>query len=106
MTIIVQITETTGVDDSIIIHKPKMFYGFTDPEFMDYVNNKVNCELNPPNMNKWMLDEVTTALDELVVNDSIKNERKRGRPKGSVSLKHKKKDQFEKIDETFMEFTE
>ena len=92
MTIIIQVTETNGVDDSILIYKPQMFYGFSDPEFLSYVNNKVARELNPPNMEEWELEEVTEELEDLKLN----SKRKRGRPKGS-------KKKHVTIDEHFME---
>lgn len=102
MTVIIQITETDGVNDSIVIHKPQMFFSFTDPEFMDYINDKVATELNPPDMSEWELEEVLNDLEDLKINAK----RKRGRPKGSkgkktsVSRIGKK---VELIDENFME---
>jgi hypothetical protein len=94
MTIIVQVTETTE-NDSILVHKPKMFYGFSDPEFLSYVNDKVGQELNPPNMAEWELEEVINDLANLKVSGTSS---KRGRPKGS---KGKKKVHL--IDEKFVE---
>jgi len=105
MTIIIQVTESNGVDDSILIYKPQMFNGFSDPEFLSYVNDKVHRELNPPNMAEWELasvdddtshsselKEVTEDLEDL----KITPKRKRGRPKES-------KKKHVKIDENFME---
>ena len=87
--LVLQITETDGIHDSIVINKPQIFTSYADPDFMDYITSKIHRELNPPDMSEWTLEEVEPV------------KKKRGRPKGS-----RKKVKVPYVEEDFMDTTE
>ena len=88
--LVLQITETDGIHDSIVINKPQIFTSYADPDFMDYITSKIHRELNPPDMSEWTLEEV----------EDTPVKKKRGRPKGS-----RKKVKVPYVEEDFMDTT-
>jgi hypothetical protein len=80
--LVLQITETDGIHDSIVINKPQIFSSYADPDFMDYITSKIHRELNPPDMSEWTLEELDATIDT--------PKKKRGRPKGSRNSRSEK----------------
>ena len=103
--LVLQITGTDGIHDSIVINKPQIFTSYADPDFMDYITSKIHRERNPPDMSEWTLESTTrrgeTSLSGLEVEDTPVVKKKRGRPKGS-----RKKVKVPYVEEDFMDTTE